>query len=294
MNNLRNTFESGLQELRTMRDEIRVRLHLAGKEARDRWEKYLEPYVDQIESKIKDLSDGSMTDSVRDAIDRARAAFSEYRAQLLGNDQAGREPLRAVPGGKDTEAPSQSQSMPPSSGVASQSATSQGGTPTILTGGRTSDTTMDDVDDDDTPTLKAASRNTDTPGYGRTYGHVGSYHGQSSQMRSQGQELRQQQGMQATSTPGMQDDVDSAFNHTFDRQSLSQDDDAGADIGDDDDTLTSGSRPDSVAHGVDQGDLADSDVRGEQNGSNVASRRDRSAQRDTNRGQKRSSNSRPH
>jgi DNA-directed RNA polymerase subunit L len=81
MNNLKSTFESGLQELRTLRDEIRVKLHLVGQEARDQWEKHLEPHVGRIEQQIKESSEDTR-EALKEALERARAAFREFRARM--------------------------------------------------------------------------------------------------------------------------------------------------------------------------------------------------------------------
>ncbi len=90
MTTLRESLESGLQELRTMRDEIRLQLHLAGQEARDRWEHHLEPRIDHLELQLRHATDATI-DTVRDAIDRARSAFRDYRAQL-SSTSGGDEP----------------------------------------------------------------------------------------------------------------------------------------------------------------------------------------------------------
>ena len=87
MTTLRESLESGLQELRTMRDEIRLQLHLAGQEARDQWEQHLEPRLENLELQLRNATDSTI-DAVRDALDRARAAFRDYRAQLTsGGDE---------------------------------------------------------------------------------------------------------------------------------------------------------------------------------------------------------------
>ncbi len=86
MNNLKNTFESGLQELRTLRDEIRVRLHLVGQEAREQWEKHLEPHVGRIEQQIKESTEDTR-EALKEALERARTAFREFRARMT-KDQA--------------------------------------------------------------------------------------------------------------------------------------------------------------------------------------------------------------
>jgi hypothetical protein len=85
MTNLKNSFESGLQDLRTLRDEIRVRIHLAGQEARTQWETHLEPHYTRIEQQIKDAKDDTV-EAVKDAIERARTAYQEFRARLGGDE----------------------------------------------------------------------------------------------------------------------------------------------------------------------------------------------------------------
>ena len=81
INNLKHTFESGLQELRTLRDEIRVRLHLVGQEARDQWEKHLEPHIGRIEQQLKESGEDTR-EALKEALERARAAFREFRGRM--------------------------------------------------------------------------------------------------------------------------------------------------------------------------------------------------------------------
>lgn len=81
MNASHPSLDARLQELRTLRDEIRLQLHLAGQEARERWERHLEPYVAHIEAQLRHLGE-TTTESIREAIDRATAAFREFRGQL--------------------------------------------------------------------------------------------------------------------------------------------------------------------------------------------------------------------
>ncbi|HEY0136468.1 MAG TPA: hypothetical protein VGB85_20440 [Nannocystis sp.] len=85
MTNLKTTFESGLQELKTLRDEIRVRLHLATQEARGHYESQIEPHVERIEQQLKDAHADTM-ETVKEALEAAKAAFQEFRGKL-GGDQ---------------------------------------------------------------------------------------------------------------------------------------------------------------------------------------------------------------
>lgn len=88
MTSLKSTLETSMQELRTLRDEIRVRLNLAGKEVRDRWEQYFEPWIDRLELQVRNATDATV-ETVREAVERARTSFHEYRAQLTQGSPGG-------------------------------------------------------------------------------------------------------------------------------------------------------------------------------------------------------------
>jgi hypothetical protein len=49
---VRKQFDHDLAELKKMRDEIRVKLHLAGMEVKERW-KLLEPKLEEIERRVE-------------------------------------------------------------------------------------------------------------------------------------------------------------------------------------------------------------------------------------------------
>lgn len=49
---MRKQLDHDLAELKKMRDEIRLKLHLAGMDAKERW-KQLEPKVEEIERKLE-------------------------------------------------------------------------------------------------------------------------------------------------------------------------------------------------------------------------------------------------
>jgi hypothetical protein len=51
-------------QLRTLRDEVRVKLHLAGMDARDRWRE-LEPEVDAALAKIEDATGRALDRLIR-------------------------------------------------------------------------------------------------------------------------------------------------------------------------------------------------------------------------------------
>jgi hypothetical protein len=57
-NELKNELHKSLSLLRTLRDEVKVSLHLAGIEAKDQWSK-LEPRINEVERAAKDASEAS-------------------------------------------------------------------------------------------------------------------------------------------------------------------------------------------------------------------------------------------
>ena len=81
VNTQKNTLETGLNELRTLRDEIRVRLHLVGMEAREQWEKHLEPHIGRLELQLKESRDDTR-EALKEGLERARTAFREFRTRM--------------------------------------------------------------------------------------------------------------------------------------------------------------------------------------------------------------------
>ena len=79
----KNAFETGLDELRTLRDEVRLKLHLAGKDAKSQWETTFEPRIEKIEQQVRSATDNTV-DAIRDAIDQARDSFQGFRDRLTG------------------------------------------------------------------------------------------------------------------------------------------------------------------------------------------------------------------
>jgi hypothetical protein len=80
----KSVFESGLDELRTLRDEVRLKLHLAGKDVKDQWESTFEPRIEKLEHQVRTATDNTV-DTLRDAIDQARDSFKGFRDRLTGN-----------------------------------------------------------------------------------------------------------------------------------------------------------------------------------------------------------------
>jgi hypothetical protein len=73
---LKTEIEKGLSELQTLRDEIRVKLHLGGMDVKDEWNR-LEPYVLDVEKKASDISEAT-----REALDEALGKLKKLRSSL--------------------------------------------------------------------------------------------------------------------------------------------------------------------------------------------------------------------
>lgn len=85
MSELRDQLETEVDQLRTLRDELNVQLHLAGQEAREQWDR-LERGWSHVESKAKQIGDVSddvagevretlhvLTDQLRDGYERIKS-----------------------------------------------------------------------------------------------------------------------------------------------------------------------------------------------------------------------------
>jgi CBS domain-containing protein len=65
---LKSELRKSLERLRTLRDEVRVRLHLGSLELKDQWRK-LEPHLGDVEKKAEELSEASRA-AIQDAVKR--------------------------------------------------------------------------------------------------------------------------------------------------------------------------------------------------------------------------------
>jgi hypothetical protein len=73
---LKKELEKGVTRLQTLRDEVRVRLHLAGMDLKDQWKK-LEPHLEEVEKKAEDASDEAramLSEAVK-KLEKLRAAL---------------------------------------------------------------------------------------------------------------------------------------------------------------------------------------------------------------------------
>jgi hypothetical protein len=75
-NELKTELKKSLSQLQTLRDEVRVRLHLASMDLKDQWNK-LEPHLADVEKKAADASEASKS-LINDAMKR----LEKFRASL--------------------------------------------------------------------------------------------------------------------------------------------------------------------------------------------------------------------
>jgi predicted nucleic acid-binding Zn-ribbon protein len=59
-NELKSELKKSLSQLQTLRDQVRVRLHLANMDLKDQWNK-LEPHLADVEKKAASASEASRT-----------------------------------------------------------------------------------------------------------------------------------------------------------------------------------------------------------------------------------------
>jgi predicted nucleic acid-binding Zn-ribbon protein len=75
-NDLKNELKKGLSQLQTLRDEVRVKLHLANMDLKDQWNK-LEPHLADVEKKAADATEAS-----RSLINEAVKKLEKFRSSL--------------------------------------------------------------------------------------------------------------------------------------------------------------------------------------------------------------------
>lgn len=79
-NDLKSEVTQGLERLQTLRDEVRVRLHLAGMDVKDRWNE-LEPHLLDAEHAAQQFSEASRA-KLTQALERLEA----FRSSLKSSD----------------------------------------------------------------------------------------------------------------------------------------------------------------------------------------------------------------
>lgn len=84
-----DTHESMLPDLRRMADEIRVRIHLAGLEAKDAWAK-LEPKLHELEHKATSAGE-RVKDQLSELAQKLKHELQELSAKVTGDDATRRD-----------------------------------------------------------------------------------------------------------------------------------------------------------------------------------------------------------
>lgn len=80
----KDTSSSLTENLRRMADEIRVKIHLAGMDAKDTWSK-LEPKLQELEHKAEAAKD-KLVDGLDKAADELKEQMSKLLERLKGHD----------------------------------------------------------------------------------------------------------------------------------------------------------------------------------------------------------------
>lgn len=78
---LAKELKSTYNELRTLGDEIRVQLHLAGMDAKDMWNRDLEPRLFSLEKRIE----GEVSSATKTALHDLREAMHTFRDSMKKN-----------------------------------------------------------------------------------------------------------------------------------------------------------------------------------------------------------------
>jgi hypothetical protein len=75
---IRRELDTTLNELRTLRDEIRLQVHLAGMEVKDRWNRDLEPQLYSLEQRVQH----DVSKATHDALHDLAAALRKFRKSM--------------------------------------------------------------------------------------------------------------------------------------------------------------------------------------------------------------------
>jgi hypothetical protein len=77
VDDLKTEINNGLERLQTLRDEARVRLHLAGMDAKDRWNE-IEPHLADVERSAAQITDASRA-AISQAVERIESFLSSLK-----------------------------------------------------------------------------------------------------------------------------------------------------------------------------------------------------------------------
>jgi hypothetical protein len=78
---LKKDIEKSIAHMQTLRDEVRVKLHLAGMDAKDEWNK-LEPHLADVERDVERAA-AELTEATRQAVADAVKRLTKLRDKLM-------------------------------------------------------------------------------------------------------------------------------------------------------------------------------------------------------------------
>jgi hypothetical protein len=87
---LKSDMKKSLDELKMMRDEVRVQLHLAGMDAKARWA-VLEEELFEAEK----AAESAMSEAAQKALAKSIAKLEAFRASMMRKDQSNHQMPRA-------------------------------------------------------------------------------------------------------------------------------------------------------------------------------------------------------
>ena len=76
---IKEEVDKNLEKLRTLRDEVRVQLHLASLDAKQEWDEKLSPKVLELEQAAKEMSESTRA-RTRELVDRVEKYLANLRA----------------------------------------------------------------------------------------------------------------------------------------------------------------------------------------------------------------------
>jgi hypothetical protein len=80
---VKNEVTKGIEKLTTLRDEVKLHLHLASLDAKQEWDDKLEPRINEVQTSAHQVTDASKT-AVHDLVTRVEGFY----AKLRGNASA--------------------------------------------------------------------------------------------------------------------------------------------------------------------------------------------------------------
>ena len=84
---VRKKFTERLDDAKKLRDEIKLKIHLGGMEARKRWQQY-EPQLQKVEQEIEQISGGAYA-AASEMLNETRSAFQKLLGELKANGKQG-------------------------------------------------------------------------------------------------------------------------------------------------------------------------------------------------------------